>query len=170
MEKKNLANLILCLIIGIFGWLALAKSGSALTTRGLFVRQPVPSPEVSGLMPQIELKKYFILGKSGNKVDGNFLVHNRSTDDIQNIDILCEFFDTDGKYMDRSTWVLHDIFKAGEVQQYRAVQNQFIHTKAGAVTCKITNLQRVKEPFFTLNRAAHAQAGHQVPGEGHSGH
>ena len=152
MDKKTLANIILCLLLVIAVGVGLEKTSSALTPKGLFVKRHIPSPKTAHLLDFVELKKYIVLGKSGNRVDSTFLIYNHSDEDVRNIMVHCEFFDGSGKFADRHDWVLHDIFKAGEVQEYGTSGPLLINSRAKAVNCEIVDLQPVEKPFFTLQR------------------
>ncbi len=170
MDKKTLANILLCLLIVIAVWVGLEKTSSALTPKGLFVSDHVPSADAARLLDKLELKRYAVLGKAGNAVDGTFLIANHGSEDVRNVRVHCEFFDDAGQYADRQEWVLHDIFKAGSEQEYKSGTRQFINSQAKAVACTLVDLQPLQEPFFTISRASgHGHRTH-APASGGHGH
>ncbi len=153
MGSKFWANVALCVVLGIVVVLGLSRLGSALTPKGLFVEDPRPSAEAASLMPEVKLLDYSLSEKPGQMVKARFTVQNGSDRDIRDLDILCEFYDRTGKYVDRKHWLLADIVPAGSSDSHSWLDRRFVNTRAGGVRCRIADFRVVGEPFFKLHRA-----------------
>ncbi len=152
MGSKFWANVALCVFLGIVVVLGLSRLSSALTPKGLFVEEPQPSPEAAPLLSRVRLEDYGLSEGPGQMVRARFVVRNGSDRDIRDIDVLCEFYDRSGRYVDRKLWLLADPVPAGKTVERSSVERRFINTRAGGTRCRIADFHLVKEPFFRLHR------------------
>ncbi|MFP7753578.1 hypothetical protein ACLG6S_02810 [Thermodesulfobacteriota bacterium B35] len=169
MDSKFWANVALCVVLGILVVLGLSRLSSALTPKGLFVEDPEPSAEAAPLMQQVTLLDYSLAEKPGQMVKARFTVQNESARDIRDLDILCEFYDRNGKYVDRKHWLLADTIPAGSRDSHSWLDRRFVNTRAGGVRCRIADFRVVGEPFFKLHRAEEGHGGEHgmATDEGH---
>ena len=160
MVKKFWANLALCAILGGFLSFALTNISSALTARGLFVRESKPSAEVAALLPDMYLLKYHLVEKRGRMVHADFIVQNNSDQDVKNFRVRCEFFGPHGKYLDRKIWLLGNKVQAGETLQYNLMSKRFVHTRASTYQCELVDFSLDSPPFFVLHRGGEGNGNH----------
>ena len=167
MSRQFWANLAICLLLGSLVVFALVNMGTALTPKGLLVSDPRPSAEAAPLLPHVRLTGYSYGLRPGRRIEANFTIRNNSPSDVKNIRVLCEFMDEGQKKMvDRKWWMLPETVPAGREVRIASVTEQFVNTMAGIPDCRVADFQLVKEPFFTLDRAA--ESDHDEPaGEGH---
>jgi len=166
MGKKFWANLALCVVIGGLFIFAITNIGSALTPKGLFVSDPKPSAEVAALLPKVQLVNYRLSEQPGRMVQAGFVVRNSSDQDVKNINILCEFYGADGKFLDRKTWLLSGKIPAGETMQHNSVSERFVNTRAKGLQCSLVDFDIAKAPFFVLHRASGGHGGQETE-DGH---
>ena len=168
MGKKFWANVILCVFIGGVASVVLANINSALTPKGVLVSDPEPSAEAAVLMDKVLLSEYNLSEDAGHVVKGDFLVSNESDKDILNINIMCEFYDAQGKYLDREQWLLGDRVPAGQSVRHTEAARRFVNTASKAMKCKVVNFEVAATPFFKLHRVegGHGHAAHSG-GHGH---
>ena len=166
MGKKFWANIFLCLFIGGVASVVLANIPGALTPRGLLVSDPEPSVEAAPLMDKVRLADYALSENPGHMVKGEFVVNNGSDRDIKNIDVLCEFFDASGNYLDREQWLLAGEVPAGKAMRHSSVARRFVNTSSQSMKCRIVDFQLVTPPVFALHRVEGGHGGHGE-GEGH---
>lgn len=163
MNGKGLANLLLGILIVVLVIVGLANLSSALTPRGLFVNEL--SPDAAG---KLELTDYKVASDEANKmVSANFQVSNRGEVDAQGIEVSCEFFSGQGRYLDRKTWLLAGILGAGASTDDTQHDRRFIHTEARAINCQISAWKPVAKPLFSVERHAAAGHGAEAAGGGH---
>ncbi len=170
MGSKFWANVALCVFLGIVAVLGLSRLSSALTPKGLFVEDPKPSPEAAALMNKVKLVDYRLSEKPGQVVEAEFYVENGSDKDIKDLDILCEFYDRNGRHVDRKFWLLADTVPAGKAARHTQAERMFINTRASGLRCQLADFRLVHEPFFRLHRVegGHGEA-HEAAGEGGHG-
>jgi len=100
-----------------------------------------------------------------------FVLRNSSDQDVKNINILCEFYGADGKFLDRKTWLLSGKIPAGETMQHNSVSERFVNTRAKGLQCSLVDFDIAKAPSFVLHRASgghggqEAEGGHGAPAE-----
>ncbi len=172
MGKKFWANIILCIFIGGVASVVLANIGTALTPKGLLVSDPEASPEAAPLMDKVILTDYKLSLEPDRMVNGEFVVSNASDKDIKNIDVMCEFFDSADKFLDREQWLLSGSIPAGETMSRSSSGRRFINTAFKDKTCRIVDFEVAGASFFTLNRVegGHGAAepeGHGAPAQAH---
>lgn len=166
MSKKFWANLALGVILGSLAIFAAANFSSALSPRGLLAFDPKPSVEAAALLSQVVLARYEVGESLDRVVEGNFYVQNNSGKDVKNIEVMCEFFDEQGTYVDRERWLLAETVPAGQSVRLNQVARRFVSTRTRALNCRIADVQLVKEPFFSLARVAAVGHG-EAPQGGH---
>lgn len=168
MSKEYWANLILCGLLAVFAIFAVTRIGAALTPKGLLVSEPEPSKEAASLLEDVKLTQFSFIRGPHRQVTADFYIQNNSGQDVKNVNILCEFFDENGSYLDRERWILYRTFPGGREEGFTSVSERFIHVK-GPVECLITDLQPVKDPFFKLHRSVGGGHGQAEGGaEGHA--
>ncbi len=152
MGKKFWANIFICVFIGVVLSLVLANIGSALTPKGVWAPDFEPSAEALPLMDKVVLSEYTLSEAPGQMVSGEFIVTNTSGQDVKNVDILCEFFDVSGKYLDQEQWLLAGTVPNGKTMSHKSVTRRFVNTGSKNMKCGITNFQVAGAPFFQLHR------------------
>ncbi|HEB49297.1 MAG TPA: hypothetical protein ENI89_01695 [Desulfobulbus sp.] len=152
MGSKFWANVALCVFLGIVTVLGLSRLSSALTPKGLFVEDPKPSPEAAALMDKVKLVDYRLSEKPGQVVSAEFYVENHSDRDIKDLDVLCEFYDRNGRHVDRKFWLLADTVPAGKAVRHTSAERMFVNTRASGLRCQLADFRLVKPPFFRLHR------------------
>ena len=172
MGKKFWANIILCVFIGGVASVVLANINSALKPKGLLATDPEPSVDAAALMDKVILADYNLVENPGHMVDGEFFVRNISDNEIKNVDVLCEFFDGDRKYLDQEQWLLSDSVPAGKTIRHASVARRFVHTGSRGMQCRIVDFEVVQPSFFELHRVegGHGDAGaegHESATQGH---
>lgn len=168
MSREYWANLILCGLLAVIIIFAVTRIGSALTPKGLLVSDPEPSKVAATLLDDVRLTQFSIVRGQNRQVSADFYIQNNSDQDVKNVNILCEFFDENGSYLDRDKWILYHTFPGAREEKFTSVSDRFIHVK-GSVDCQIIDLQPVKDPFFRLHRSASGGHGEAKGGaEGHS--
>ena len=166
MTKQFWANLALSGALAAVAIFSAVNFSSALTPHGLLAFDAKPSAEAAALLPQVVLANYEVSEDPNQVVTGNFFVRNNSGKDVKNIDVMCEFSNEQGLYVDHKKWTLAQTVPAGQTVRLAQSARQFVNTNARALNCRIADFQLVQEPFFALARVA--VAGH---GEGHgAGH
>lgn len=166
MGKKFWANIFLCVFIGIVLSLVLANIGSALTPKGVLPPHFEPSAEAAALMDKVVLSDYTLTEAPGQMVSGKFVVTNTSGQDIKNVDVLCEFFDGSGKYLDREQWLLSGTVPTGKTMSHSSVARRFVNTASKKMKCSIVNFKVAEAPFFQLHRVE-GEHGEATADEGH---
>ncbi len=170
MGSKFWANVALCVFLGIIVVLGLSRLSSALTPKGLFVEEPKPSPEAAALMDKVKLVDYRLSEKPGQVVTAEFYVQNTSDRDIRDLNVLCEFYDHNGRYVDRKLWLLAHTLPAGQADRYTSVERRFVNTRATGLRCRLADFRLVKPPFFQLHRAGEGGTGEEHGAAGAGGH
>jgi len=169
MTREYWANFILCIFLAIVAIFAVTRFGTVLTPKGLLVSEPEPSEEASSLLPDVHLLQFGLFQGDNNQITADFYIRNDSGRDVKNVNVQCEFFDENGKYLDREEWILYHTFPAGTEERFATVSDVFINTGGrGPVDCKVTDLALVREPFFKLHRSAGSH-GSDEGAETHSG-
>lgn len=166
MGKDFWANLIFCSVLAVLLIFAVTKIGSALTPKGLLASEPQPSPEAVFLLKDVVITQYSIVQDKDHKVAADFYVRNNSSHDVKNVNVLCDFFDEKGKYLDREKWILSRIFPSGEEHKFASILERFVNMK-GTSDCRVTDLQLDADPIFKLHRPA---GGHQEANSGEVDH
>jgi len=166
MGKDFWANLILCLVLGSILIFAVTKIGSALTPKGLLVGEAQPSAEAASLLKDVVITQYSIIQDRNHKVAADFYIRNNSAQDVKNVHVLCDFFDRQGKYLDREQWILTQTFPSGEEHEAASILASFVNMKDRS-KCRITDLELAKDPIFKLHRAT---GGHGHGESGETGH
>ena len=154
MNRSNWANVALCVILGLLIVFAVTRFSSALTPKGLLVSEEKPSAEAAALLPKVVLAGYNVGESTGHMVNAEFYVRNNSDEDVKNLDILCEFYNDKGAYMDRKFWTLTGPVPAGKSIQHSSISKRFINSRTRHLNCRITDLQVAEASFFTLHRAS----------------
>jgi len=170
MDRSYWANVIFCLILGFLIIFAVTNINSALTPKGLLARDAKPSAEAASLLPKVVLTGYNVGENSGHMVRADFYVRNNSTKDVKNLDVLCEFYNDKGRYLDRKLWTLSETVPAGKTIQHSSVSKRFVNSGTRALTCRITDFQVVETPFFTLHRVSESHGEGAVSEHGHTEH
>ncbi|GAB4337537.1 MAG: hypothetical protein Kow0089_08880 [Desulfobulbaceae bacterium] len=154
MTREYWANLALCLVLAAIVIFSMTRIGSAITPKGLFAYDPKLSPEAAELLGKVSLSKASIVKDPENRFKAEFVVKNRSDNNVKNIKVLCEFIDAEGRYRGREYWLLADTVPAMHEVSISEVSKRFIHSGTRTLKCSIVDLQRVEKPFFTLERQA----------------
>ncbi|MDW7772270.1 MAG: hypothetical protein SCH71_05195 [Desulfobulbaceae bacterium] len=169
MNREYWANLILGVFLAVLAMYAVAKMGSVLTPKGLFVGEPEISQEAARFLNDVRLTQFSIV-RENRKVTADFYVRNNAAADVKNLEILCEFYDENGSYLKREKWILYHTFPAGTEEKFTSVTERFVNVR-GPVECLITDLQPVGDPGFDPHQQAGAghgnaygdDAGHNMP-------
>ncbi len=164
MGKKFWANVILCVFIVVAGSIMLANM--YLTPKGVLATDPEPSSEAASLMDKVTLADFKLAQGPEHMVVGEFIVSNMSGKEIKNIEVLCTFFDSAGKYLDQEKWFLSDRVPAGKMLRYSSAAKRYIHTGSQKTQCRIVDFQIAKAPVFEVHRV---EGGHgaAAPSGGH---
>jgi hypothetical protein len=152
MGKKFWANILLCVFIGIVLSLVLANIGSALTPKGILASDPKPSAVAAALFDKVVLADYNLSEDQGQMVTGDFIVTNTSGREVKNINVQCEFFDGDGKYLDREEWLLSGRVPTGKTMRHTSVARRYVNTASKNMKCSIVDFEVAHAPFFVLHR------------------
>ncbi len=160
------AKVALCIILGLLIIFALTHLSSALTPQGLLASEPEPSAEAAPLLSKVVLVDYNLGEDPNHMVKANFYVRNNSDQDVRNVNILCKFYNDKGSFTDRKLWMISKTIPAGKVVTHTDLSHIFVNTTSRAVSCRITDLQVVRPPFFVLHRAP-VSYGEAVAGHGH---
>jgi len=174
MGKKIWANLVLCVVLGGLFAFGITSVSSALTAKGLFVTEPEPTAEVAGLLANVQLVNYNLSEDPNRMVRADFVVRNSSEQDVKNLSVQCEFFDPEGKFLDRKTWLLSGSLPAGKTITQNTISKRFVHSQAKGMQCQLVDFALVQEPAFVLHRvegghgggdhdASATDAGHGAP-------
>lgn len=166
MGKDFWANLVFCSVLAVFLVFAVTKIGSSLTAKGLLASEPHASPEAVSLLKDVAITQYSIVQDRHHKIVADFYIRNNSSRDVKNINVLCDFFDEKGKYLDREKWILSRIFPSGEEHKFASVLERYINMK-GTSDCRVTDLQLDADPIFKLHRST---GGHQKAKSGEVDH
>ena len=171
MGKEFWANLILGVCLVSLAIFALANFGSALTPKGLFVGDPHPTAAAKAKSKEVFLVQHSMIKDVNKRFTANFKVQNTGKEDVENVEVLCEFYGDDNTYLDQKTWLLGTTFPAGEETSYSPPQERYINFGA-TVKCSIIDLQVAKAPAFTLHRAEGGghDGGHDEDHGGGHGH
>ncbi len=162
MDKVRWAKVVLCLVVGILAALGLAGLSSALTPKGLFMNAVKPSSAAEELA-KIQLVNYELGQSPGNMVSTTFLVRNDSDENIKNVQLLCEFFDGEGRYLDRAKWLMNTIITAGETKSLESTERKFIHSKRVSYQCAVHGFQVVRPAFYSLHGKSGRHDSHAGP-------
>ena len=176
MRARFWANVGLCVLLGVLVVFGITRFSSALTPKGLFVTDPQPDPETAALLDKVRLVDYNLSEQENHMVQAAFVVSNTGQRDVKNLEVVCEFFDPEQRFVDRKTWLLSGRVPAGKTMQHTSVSRRFVHTRAANIQCRLVDLALVEEPGFVLHRVESAHHGdgetpHAAPGHGgHGGH
>ncbi len=172
MDKQYWANMALCVLLGGLAIFSAANISSALTPKGLLAFEQEPSAEAKKLLQDVKLIKFEAGEDTSHSVRAQFSVKNGSDQDVKNIKVQCEFFDSNGKYLDQESWIIGVTVPAGNAKMYSSVTKRFVHTKAKALDCKIKDLQVAEKSIFTIHRSASSGHGsvEEANGHGNSSH
>ncbi len=172
--KKFWANIIICSVLA--GGASLVLANASLTPKGLQFLQSEPSAETAALMDKVVLADYRLGAGAEQQVMGEFVVNNTSDKDIKNITVACDFFDKNGKYLDRELWLLSGTIPVGKAMRHVSTNRRYVNTGSESLKCAVTDFSVASAPFIQLHRAtgghgggheAAADAGH---GEAKAGH
>ncbi|WP_457573526.1 hypothetical protein [Desulfolithobacter sp.] len=167
MNRQFWANLALCVILLLLVMTGVTRIGSALTSKGLLVQDPEPSPEAVPFMDKVTLVDYNLGEQQPNIVSAEFVLGNASGQDVKNIEILCEFFDKSGRYLDREPFLLSGILPAGKTMGHVSMTSRYVNSRAEALSCRLVDFELVTEPVFSLHRQ---RGDHGEAVSGASGH
>lgn len=169
MNKKNFANFAVTFLIGALVVFALVNMSSALTPKGLLVREPVPGTDAAPLLDMVSLQDFSLSEDNDHSVQAKFIVQNSSKQDIKNIQVQCELYEADDSYIGQTKWILPGMVEAGQSWSYSKTDRRFINLAASNVEhCKIVDFQIAKGQFFTLQRSEKAHAEFHAKGN-HTG-
>lgn len=160
MDNTKLANIAISLFFLLCCGLAVVNMSRALTPKGLFVKEPVPSERAADLLSKVQLKRFQIGDGEGHVVKSLFEVQNSSGEDVKNIKVLCEFFDDHGEYLNRHLWLLSGVVPSGKTLENQSLQKKYLHTRAASQRCIIADFQVVGRPFFAVHREAGGHGSH----------
>lgn len=136
---KKLANVILCLFLGVAFFCGLIGLRTALTPKGLFVKGNRYGQETeTRLAGDVKLDSYDLEQDPNRWVKAKFVVSNVSAKDVKNIRVVCEFYDPQAHYLDSEQWLLAGIVPAGKTMEHNSLQRKFIHTRATDFQCHLT--------------------------------
>ena len=181
MRARFWANVGICVLLGVLAVFGITRFSAALTSKGLFVTDPQPDPEVAALLDKVRLVDYNLSEQANHMVRAAFVVSNTGQRDVKNLEVVCEFFDPEQRFVDRKTWLLSGRVPAGKTMQHNSVAKRFVHSRADSIQCRLVDLALAGEPAFVLHRqeggehgggaASHGQAagGHGTHG-GHAAH
>ncbi|WP_456387320.1 hypothetical protein [Desulfolithobacter sp.] len=167
MNKQFWANFALCVVLLLLVLTGVTRISSALTPRGVFVSDPEPSPEAALFMDKVTLVDYNLGEEQPNIVSAEFVLGNASEHEVRNIEILCEFFDKSGRYLDREPFLLSGILPAGKTMGHVSMTSRYVNSRAESLSCRLVDFELVTEPFFSLHRHG---GGHNEAAPGAAGH
>ncbi|BCO10091.1 hypothetical protein GF1_24670 [Desulfolithobacter dissulfuricans] len=167
MNKQFWANFALCVALLLLVITGVTRIGSALTPKGLLVSEPEPSAEAAPFMDKVTLVDYNLGEQQSNIVSAEFVLGNASEHDVRNIEILCEFFDRSGRYLDREPFLLSGILPAGKTMGHVSMTSRYVNSRAEALSCRLVDFELVTEPVFSLHRH---EGGHGEAASGAAGH
>ena len=148
MGKKFWANLTLCVVLGGLFVFAATNISSALTAKGLFSRNRHLPPRLQHCYPRCRLVNYNLSEDPNRMVQADFIVKNSSDQDVKNLNMLCEFYDPSGKFLDRKTWLLSGQVPAGKTMQHNSVSERFVNTRAKGLQCTLVDFDACRGSFF----------------------
>ncbi len=165
MSKEYWANLIFSVFLACIVIVAVAGLGSALTPKGLFVQEPSLTSETKKMLSNVFLTRSTSIKDINRRVKTEFHVRNASQQDVENLTVLCDFFDDNGSFVDRKEWFLGAVFPAGKETSVAPPQERYLNTGA-TKDCRIVDLHIVKAPAFTLHRPENGGHGSADSSEG----
>jgi len=166
MNKYFWANTALCITVAGVVAFGLSNISTALTPKGLLVKDTEPSSEVKAILKKVVLESFDAGEDEGHQIKAVFQIRNHSDKDVRNMKINCEFADGTGHYLDREQWLLPETLSAGKRARYETNSKRYIHTKAISIICKINELDIVGKPLISLDRSASSGHG-QSDSHGH---
>lgn len=166
MTRQYWANMALCIVLGALVIFAVTRFGSMLTPKGLLVTDPQPSHEAAEILEDVVLTKYKFDEDDKHMVEADFYIQNKSDESIKNINVMCEFYDHNGKYRGRDTWLLAETVPSMHVLKLSSPSKRYVQIRDTKQNCFITDFHVVQEPLFALER--HMGGGHGEPAA--SGH
>lgn len=145
MNMKKMANVILCLFLSIAFLAGLVGLRTALTPKGLFVKDNSHREDSERrLSRDVQLKGYDLEQDPHKWVKAQFVVSNVSADDVKNIRVVCEFYDPQTQYLDNEQWLLAGVVPAGKTMENNSLKRKFIHTRATDFKCSIIGYESSK--------------------------
>jgi hypothetical protein len=166
--KKFWANIIVCVVLA--GGASLVLANASLTPKGLQILQIKPSAETAALMDKVVLADYRLGAGAEQQVMGEFVVNNTSDKEVKNITVACEFFDKDGKYLDREQWLLSGTIPVGKAMRHVSATRRYVNTSSKSLKCAVTDFTVAKAPFFQLHRVTGGHGGGGHAAAAHAGH
>lgn len=171
MNMKNMANVLLCLFLGIAAAIGLVALSEGLTPKGLFV-QEISDIEAGAVDPenQVVLLEYDLERKPRQMVQAHFVIQNGAETAIKNIQVVCDMYDLEQRYRDRDRWLLTGMVPVGEQRIFASVERRFIHTRAARLHCTVVGYDRVAAFEKAGDHDHPSQGDHQEPksSNGHS--
>ena len=81
----------------------------------------------------------------GNVMVADLTVTNKSTVNVKDLEITCDYFGPSGTQIDRNTRILYEVVKAGKARSFPDFNMGFVHTQAARYSCSITDLVVIKK-------------------------
>ncbi len=142
MNMKKMANVILCLFLTIVFSGGVVGLRTALTPKGLFVKDNSHRGDGERrLSRDVQLKGYNLEQEPHKWVKAQFVVSNVSAEDVKNIMVVCEFYDPQAQYLDNEQWLLAGVVPADKTMENNSLKRKFIHTRATDFKCSITGYE-----------------------------
>ena len=104
------------------------------------VFDPVLS-EAAVFKDKVLFSAYNLSEDAGHVVKGEFLITNTSGEDILNVNVMCEFYDGQGKHPDREQWLLGDRIPAGQSISHASAERRFVNTASEGMKCRIVDFE-----------------------------
>ena len=102
-----------------------------------FYSQKLAVPVVSNNL--ITLDYTWRKGAFDSIMEATFIIRNKSTHDIKDIQILCTHFANSGTKIDSNKRTIFEVIKANSKETYSNFNMGFIHEQANSTSCKIKN-------------------------------
>ena len=144
MNMKKMANVILCLFVGIVFFSGLVGLRTALTSKGLFATDMSQEAEgVRRVAGDVRLNGYDIEQDPYRWVKAKFVVSNLSAQGLKNIRVVCESYDAQARYLGSEKWLLAGVVPTGKTMEHNSLKRKFIHTRATDFQCYIARYDSI---------------------------
>lgn len=112
------------------------------------------SPETEELLRQVHLTRFVIQPRTEvNQVDALFSFENTSEHTVANIDIICEIFDKNDRFLGKRQWLASEpVQKSSKKTFLIADRKMFMPLAAHKVECVIADMGIVDKPLITVHK------------------
>ena len=168
MKGKTWGNLILCLFILALFVFAVQKISAAPSFSDLLDPPVKISESAKEILDSVTLVRPGIrVWDEGNIVETAFSLENNSAHDVKNIEVVCTFYDNDGRDLGDRDWIVYDTLKASERQIFQLQDKMYINKRASKISCQLVDLELALEPYLAAHRG-HAAPDGDAGADGHA--